>query len=285
MACHSLATARKSNCPSNRWKKHIYKEFHRDEMSMINIGANSGSNVNEFLLEHDPSWKITPSLWHTHANVACGVCGACKARVPRSKHPVKSIRVIAVELLLVNYIALSSNFQAFNVPGIALNAAGGSQMGFAAAPREARLGVENMGIAKASSDTIDVPMVSVDGLISMFHWNSTIDLLSIDTEGNDALVLEGARKGLKARQIRIVEFEYHKMGEWRNRRLNDTVTELMTFGYTCFWQGNRKFSQYEIHCSNEFHAWSNLVCAYEPPIVNAFYDIARLKDSNHGSVE
>ena len=269
MYCKSLNTAKHSNCPSSAWKSRIYDELHREEeMVMVNVGANSGSNVNEFLLEHDPGWKITPSEWHRTANMGCGVCGACRANVVRGAKPLNRVRILAVELLLVNFLALSRTFDSFHVPGIALNAAGGSRMSWAAAPRQGRAGVENMGIAPKTNNTVDVPMVSVDGLLSMFGWaTSPVDFLSIDTEGNDAFVLRGAREGFRTKRFRVVEFEYHGTGAWSHLRLNDTVADLASFGYTCFWQGNARLAPYEKDCPNEIRKWSNLVCAHELPIV------------------
>lgn len=236
MACLSLITAKSSQCPSNAWKEYIYHELHRDNMTMINIGANSGSNVNEFLLKHDPNWNVSPSVWHKNANMGCG---ACKTKIIKGTRPVQSIRVIAIELLVANFISLSRVFNRFNVPGIALNAAGGSEMGMTAAPRNTHIGAESIGIARKSKFTVDVPMVNVDGIVSMFGWTSPIDFLSIDTEGNDAIVLTGAQNGLKNKQFRIVEFEYHGVGAWRNMRLNITVSNLVAYGYTCFWQGKK----------------------------------------------
>lgn len=268
--CASLHVARMSNCPSNKWKTQIYHLLHRDDMSIINIGANTGSNVNEFLVEHNPLWNVTPQMWHKELRAGCGVCGACKTKITRGARPVKSIRAIAIELLYINFVALAHNFQVFRVPGVALNAAGGADMTTVFAPRpdlKARTGVEYLGLSTKSMAKLAVPMVNVDGLTTMFNWDSAIDLLSIDTEGHDAYVLEGAQKGLKSKKFRIVEFEYHETGGWRVMSLNKTVGGLMNYGYTCFWQGRNAIAQYEVKCNNEFHKWSNLVCAHEYPIV------------------
>lgn len=265
--CRSLNVATKSNCPSNQWKQDIYDLFHRDEMSIINIGANTGSNVNEFLNEHNPSWNVSAKLWHRESKTGCGVCGACRTKLYRGPKPVKSIRVLAIELLYVNFLVISHNFKAFGVPGIALHAAGGAEMGTITAPVTTQAGIENKGITSKTQNGDIVPMVNVDNLMTMFGWNSTVDFLSIDTEGHDAFVLEGAQRGLQAKMFRIVEFEYHGVGKWRTVSLNGTVGRLMQYGYTCFWQGRETIAQYEVECDNEFHKWSNLLCAHEHLII------------------
>jgi FkbM family methyltransferase len=249
-------------------------------MNIINIGANSGSNVNEFLYEHDPSWNVTPQMWHEESKTGCGVCGACKTRVYRGTRPVNNIRAIAMELLYINFVILAHNFKVFNVPGVALNAAGGVKMDKVFAPYARLHGIEFLGVStKPSENGYNVPMVNVDSLMTMFGWKSIlseVDFLSIDTEGHDALVLKGAQTGLQSKTFRVIEFEYHGVGEWRNNYLNNTVGVLMNYGYTCFWQGNRAVAEYEVNCDNNFHKWSNLVCAHESPIVAKLKSICKL---------
>ena len=265
--CKSLSVASNSNCPSNQWKQDIYDLFHRDKMSIINIGANTGSNVNEFLNEHNPSWNVSAKLWHQESKTGCGVCGACKTKLFRGPKSVKSIRALAIELLHTNFLVISHNFKMFDVPGFALHAAAGAKMGTSIAPRLTKVGTENFGISPNSKNGDTVPMVSVDGLMTMFGWNSAVDFLSIDTEGHGAWVLEGANRGLQAKMFRVIEFEYHGVGRWRTTSLNVTVGNLMRYGYTCFWQGREAIAQYEVECDNEFRKWSNLLCAHEHPIV------------------
>ena len=152
--CSSLIVARKSQCPSNKWKTQIYYLWHRDQMSMINIGANSGSNVNEFVLQHDPDWNVSAKAWHEESKTPCGVCQACMSKIKRGSKRVSRIRVIAVELLRINYNALAHNFKIFNVPGVALNAAGGATFGDAWAPVTTTLGQENIKILAFLPDSL-----------------------------------------------------------------------------------------------------------------------------------
>ena len=55
----------------------------------------------------------------------------------------------------------------------------------------------------------------------MFFENAgAIDVLSIDTEGNDMRVLLGAARLLGAEMVRFLEFEYHNIGHWATADLS-----------------------------------------------------------------
>jgi len=160
----------------------------------------------------------TPNL-KRHAEYAA----RAEQKVKRGTRTAKSMRAIAVELLLVNFAAIARNFEIFHVPGVALNAAGGDVMDDAFAPASKSRGIENAGVSTKGQGNVALPMVTVDGLTTMFGWNSTVYFLSIDTEGQDAGVLKGAERGLEAKEFRVVEFEYHRKGQWRVVSLNRTV--------------------------------------------------------------
>lgn len=275
-----LEIAKNSNCPSIDWLSLTYEQLHRDNMSMINIGANSGSNVNEFLLKHNPNWNVTPEKWHQAANMGCGVCGACKVSVAKGRRPISHIQIIALEMMTKNYNRLQFVFEKFNVPGIAVHAAGGKHNGIVYEPSNIELGKEDKGIKDATNRDLPVPMLTVDALMTMFPSRHTdkIDILSIDTEGNDANVLHGAMHGISRRKFRIIEFEYHGVGHWRHISINKTVQSLMHHKYLCFWQGqgrNPKLARFQTKCNYEFKQWSNLVCSHEPDIINIFEKYTR----------
>lgn len=268
-----LEVAKNSACPSINWPSLIYEKLHRDSMSFINIGANSGSNVNEFLLKHDPKWNVTPALWHEAAGTGCGVCKACRTTVAKGTRPISHVHIIALEMMTVNYDRLQFVFEKFGVPGIAIHAAGGSYNGITYEPKlkKSKVGIEYMGIKDGKNTDSPVPMLTVDAVMTMLpsrHTNE-VDVLSIDTEGNDANVLKGAMYGISQRKFRIIEFEYHGVGDWQHTSIKDTVKSLMQHKYVCFWQGN-KLARFQIECDYEFKRWSNLVCSHEIDIINIF---------------
>lgn len=62
---------------------------------------------------------------------------------------------------------------------------------------------------------------------------------SLDTEGNDALVLQGGARTL-ATKVRYVEFEYGTGGAWQRIRLPAVLTPLEEVGFVCYWLGKGK---------------------------------------------
>ena len=111
-----------------------------------------------------------------------------------------------------------------------------------------------------------------------------VDLLTIDTEGHDALVLEGAAETLAARRVKVLEFEYSGAGMWKNggpkhRTLKATLERLHRLRYECFWAGKDGHvapASGPFWCDAfEFHEWSNLLCAHAPRVLHVLYELAR----------
>ena len=90
-----------------------------------------------------------------------------------------------------------------------------------------------------------------------------IDVLSIDTEGHDALVLQGGINTL-AKGVGYVEFEYHYVGPWASIRLQDVLALLHGFGFVCYWLGKGKLWRITgcWHPAYEAHQWSNVGCVH-----------------------
>ena len=132
-------------------------------------------------------------------------------------------------------------------------------------------GVETDGLEMGALSTSgpDVEMVTVDALVAREKLE-VLDYLSIDTEGWDVLVLEGARDALTRKRVRVLQFEYHEWGPWGSHKLGDSLAWLGQLGYDCFWQGNSgELAPATTSCDNEFHKWSNVVCSAEASIVRA----------------
>ena len=111
-----------------------------------------------------------------------------------------------------------------------------------------------------------------------------IDLLSVDVEGQDALVIEGALGLLRRKAIDVLEFEYIGRGFWRSdkgadqRQLSSTLATLQRHGYDCYWQGEsgslaRASGQY--WCDEfAFRLRSNLVCSHREDILRTLDGLA-----------
>ena len=90
-----------------------------------------------------------------------------------------------------------------------------------------------------------------------------IDILMVDTEGNDALVLKGSANMLSRQMVRCLIFEYHFFGQWEFHKLADVVQRLSQDGYDCFFQGQKRLWALSNGCWHdlyEFKGWSNVMC-------------------------
>ena len=95
------------------------------------------------------------------------------------------------------------------------------------------------------------------------HSIIRMDVLKIDTEGNDALVLLGAIKTLAFMRPSYVTFEHHRIGHWAKHDLKDTIDLLDGLSYTCYW-ATKHAKLYRITSCwddsfNKKH-WSNVAC-------------------------
>ena len=112
------------------------------------------------------------------------------------------------------------------------------------------------------------------------------DHVAVDTEGWDALVVEGMRKSIRDRKVAIVEFEVNNRGMWNRliakrdaRTVNGTFNLFHSAGYACFWVLARSLIPASGACWIDAYRakpeWSNVVCAHEPPVVDALGTIVR----------
>jgi hypothetical protein len=129
-------------------------------------------------------------------------------------------------------------------------------------------------VDKGVGNTRNAPVISVDKITGRLndvnagastYYNSAhypiVDILQIDTEGNDGLVLQGARHTLKAKGCRVLIFEYHGNCPWPLVTLEYTIKYLDDFGYDCFFAGRRLWPLTD--CWDplyEFLRWSNVLC-------------------------
>lgn len=293
-----LLIAESSSCPASRWQDAIAPLVMRPAMTFVNAGANKGFNVAEFIQRYSRPTSPSSSEWHAQLiqyqpdiKFACGICKACSAPLPAVGFNA-SATIYAIEMLAVNAALLRRMFAHFRVPGAVTHAAVSQHNAHASAPageagREGHQASQKRNVSGAD----EVRTVTIDAFAHA-HGLSTIDFLSIDCEGWDALVIEGSHRMLRERRIHVLEFEYHRVGMWnrsapRHRTLRRVVEGLHEKGYTCFWQGSDRASNWRgsdraapshgaLHelsgpawCNEyeTFGAWSNVVCAHAPEVV------------------
>lgn len=278
----AMQIARNSACPASRWMDVLAPLLAREEdMVFLNIGANKGYAIADFLQRFNASETLDNRKWlqrvkrhvHSTVDIKCGVCGACKNPVPTVRmNRTRTLRAYAVELITANVGILQWLYKYFNVNGQILHLAVTNESGFVYEPRNARPGTEWHSISTSGKR---VRSVTVDDLLHETRLDEgLIDLLTIDAEGFDPLIIDGASKLLASKRARIVEFEYHRVGMWvKGRSLRTTLDQMYTAGYQCYWEGNDAVKGALAPAGGsdwcpefEFRNMSNVLCASEPAL-------------------
>lgn len=290
-ACHAeaLDIGRHSNCPSDLWHDRAApllaaSASSRDGLVMLNIGANKGFNLAEWMQRYTNA-DVSNKQWHKlMMNKAeppcrlqcCGVCLICHRK--RSKQVASAkLQLHAFELqpsneeLLRQLVALTG--APVEVHGSAVsNASGVVYTRDSGAP-----GYESVSAMRSArgSRAIVRNVTTVDAFLAARRIER-VGLVSIDTEGWDAFVMRGMEGALRRRAIDAFEFEYTRA--WKphlgEHALKEHLAWLDGLGYTCFWQGNRgAVAQANMGCwREEYHArishrWSNLVCTARADLI------------------
>lgn len=273
------------------------------DLVMIDVGANKGYLLAEWLDLIRPELGITPkSLYSKYINVPgfpvgenvkCGACGDCRdghqpSRASKwckgKKHNIVptsdfSLKLYGLEPEPSNLKVLEKGLlKMFNLANETSqeHGHGSTQLliqQVAAVEDEATHsvkfklcppGAEDCGIevSGASEGSVDVPAMSL-GSWAESEGLDIIDVLVTDTEGMDAPVLQGATKLLSAGRVRILQFEYHGVGEWQDIQLEYMVEILDGYGYDCFLLGMKDKALRLTGCwapAYEFKWWSNVMC-------------------------
>jgi FkbM family methyltransferase len=131
-------------------------------------------------------------------------------------------------------------------------------------PGQENLGVESFSTKKGETQMFnEVDVLTVDGLVAK-HKLSQVDVLKVDTEGNDPRVLIGAVQTLTRMRPSYVAFENHAIGHWKVYALKDVIDYLDRLRYDCFWAANSGELIRLTSCWSEeyskYKQWSNVVC-------------------------
>jgi len=256
-------------------------------MVMLNVGANKGYNLVEFVQRYTSSASnLTHAAWYARLMAygcqaqCCGVCASCRAaRIPQQANA--KVHLHAFELQPANVQLLRSMVAAAALPAtVHSTAVSNSTGGVVYTPNDVKPGSESFGIVRRHHSTQHVarPVTTVDAFMQE-QGIARAHLVSIDTEGEDPLVLFGMERVLAERRVEVVEFEYNR--KWkavlRSARPMAPVIEWMHHhGYYCFWQGNKgALAQLSGQCyreetRNRFgFARSNAVCTHRPDVIAA----------------
>ena len=273
---------------------------------LINVGANKGYSIVSFLSAWD-SLPLTYQLWYQKIKeyagtvvradgtvgsgflswIACGACLEC--RTPRrGRSPASCQRrgavAHALELAPENRVLLRHLVNATGLGGSVRVwdfAASNISMEVGLPPSAGNIGGEGNEIS-VSKKRGTVKAVTIDDFMALAQLDE-VHQLAIDTEGWDALVLEGARRTLQARKIRVIEFEYSGKAYWSTRNKGERRTLrklqrwLLAAGYSCFMLNkNALYPMSGLCWRDEFEscAWSNVVCSHDDSVLAVLHRIA-----------
>lgn len=87
-------------------------------------------------------------------------------------------------------------------------------------------------VLESQTNTINVPVITLDSFMADSNPDQIIDVLKIDTEGADTWVLQGASQLLQEKRIKHIFFEENKVRMSALGISSETVKELLTgYGY------------------------------------------------------
>merc|ERR1719311_777913 len=114
---------------------------------------------------------------------------------------------------------------------------------------------------------VPVTQITVDQLFAQNGYK-TVDVLTIDTEGHDPTVLEGASKALQNGMVRFLVFEVHQdlaNTAWSKTPLHVVLQKLNAWQYDCYFAGNdgklhRLSGVWNAQMESQYHplGWSNV---------------------------
>jgi FkbM family methyltransferase len=196
-------------------------------------------------------------------NGACNQITGVASR-PRPKiNNIRKVKGYCIEPARKTYEVLKAGMESLAGDGVVVSQmAMGAFRGYVSFP-DVEAGIESKGV---SEEGIQVQAMTMDEYAETQHLR-VIDLLSIDTEGNDMNVLYGSIDLLSRHLVRVLEFEVHEVAHWRVSRLDNVIALLDNLGMVCYWHLNGDHPILRAtRCMSEAYeaptikSWSNMVC-------------------------
>jgi len=265
----------KSNCPNNdEWLRRFSQEV-TTKQTIVVVGCNKGVDAVRLFAQYDtrPSPFRLKDWQDELSKLTQGrVRGACNqvfntAELAKPTKPINELPdVYCIEPMPANVQLLKRLTKETNLPPqfrIMPYAISGSRWPTQISCPSATPGTENLGLAHTAgrSDNVNVTVHTIDELFQ----TSKVDMLLIDTEGNDPLALLGAPVVLQT--VSYLEFENHGVGEWKTFKLRTIIDYLDNLDFDCWWTLNNgglvRITRcwHEDYAGNAFKTWSNIGCA------------------------
>jgi len=288
---------RRIGCPSDNIMKLIRLGL-GDIDNVVDIGANQGYFAADIYGEWNPQIGLTPKSFRENrgklpgVSVYCGACMDCESgEVEESEGQDEIVNIYAIDgmptviqwakrTIEVFYPELIGKWQWFHMA--VSNTSGSIQFSFKDGSERSHISTSESDTTDGGGEIIDVQLTTVDEFLQD-QGLKMVDIMKIDTEGNDPRVLFGAKNSFQESRVRVVTFEIieTETGAWRYHSVTEMVDYMFQLGYVCY------LISMEVHritgCWNDImersKGWSNAVCASTksaPKVVEVFdrYSIA-----------
>jgi len=268
----SMNPVETSNCPSyGSWYQVLLNDSAKEDVHptvVMSIGCNKGNDFIAAMRDWSGNRTFSPENYESASERKFGkLPTACTLmRTPLS--PLKKkrpIRGFCVEPMPSNYRLLEAMMieMKYIGPVKLIQAAVSSVAGVAPFP-DGAAGDEASGLdVPSNTRTLLVNVTTIDDII----WQEkieVIDMLSIDTEGNDMRTIIGGIKTLSTLHVRFVAFEYHQVGRWSVSDLQDLIDIFDHLNFDCYWTLNSGKLCRLTGCWHSSYSakrrWSNVAC-------------------------
>ena len=275
-----------TRCPDATWKELFFRgptiQRARRPVIVYDVGCNKAFDALSTLRSLTLNPQIDLRKWIKQTGFKCGMCHQCTNAMAKIKGSPKEVRLFCMEPMPDTYSLLLNASLALGMDKLGLQVANAAftsradatkrdwKGAFPASGGQFFAGQENIGLGNAlkyrdkceQCHLKDVPLMVLDDHVRQESVDY-VDILSIDTEGNDPLVLEGAMETLR-KGVGYVEFEYSRKGQWSVTKLIDVVKKLHLLGFVCYWLGVGRLWQITgcWHHDYNVRQWSNIGCVH-----------------------
>jgi len=261
-------------CPSEPWYWEWQAALNVEEFVYVEIGCNKGTDALMNLRAFTASKIIDIERWQEYTKLGNFACPfdheRWKILLEQTKPRAKQYRHLCIEAAAenANPVKATAMLQGLDKLGLHVQHAAVSSSNVPSTVKFPVItpGQENIGIGTNNTEFrefYDVEVFTVDGLVKM-HEIKRVDVLKIDTEGNDPRVLIGAVKTLSMLKPSYLTFENHGIGHWATFHLEDIIDFLNALHYECFWATDSgKLIRITSCWSQDYgkvKTWSNVAC-------------------------
>lgn len=268
-----------TNCPVESWLTEWRRQLPpQKEFTTIEIGCNKATDavLSLKLFSREPSVDLYDWIQKMNLTSTFACPPEDKERYDELVHMLPTLNPIA----RYNHYCVEPVRETFEILGKVLEETGYEKYGLSMHqyamtttdnPRHvlfspAVAGKEDVGIESALGNvTYKVRATSIDKFILEKNIER-VDLLRIDTEGNDPRVLLGAARTLSVMKPSYVAFENHMYGGWAKFDLKDVIDYLDNLSYECYWATRYGTLVRITSCwstkYDEWKGWSNIACVH-----------------------